>query len=498
MVLGALLLAAHAAAADGDGVVAPTAAQLRWMQDEIGAIGHFNMGTFQACGIGADAADADAGLALPPASTFAPTNVQPEQWIKALASAGVTRAVLVVSHGCGFNTFPSRTNLTLADGRHFVYNYSVRNSPWKGGQGDIAQEFVEACRAHKIRPGFYHGSVNNAFLNLHSGKIGRPSGIAGQAVITQDEYEQILLLNLRQLWTDYGPLAEVWFDGGIPNGFANKLWALHQELQPDAVAFQGPTVGKSPNLIRWAGTEGGHVKYPFWSADTAKKPLGSPDAGAGSPNGTFFAPGEADTCFQGGRKEDGLAAPYGGCWFYNKGMVPKSLAELVSSYHDSVGKNAFWLIDWTPTQEGILRPDHIERYKELGDWLHECYGVPIAEAAMGGLEQQDGAMSFTVPPGHQVDRVMLQEDLTDGQRVRGFEVMQGGAVLLSGSSIGNKYIGLLNETLPAGATVTLKITEQVGAAKVAKFAGYNCSRAPSASGCSLQQDFAYLLRPHFC
>ena len=56
------------------------------------------MGTFQACGIGADA-DADVGLALPPASTFAPTNVQPEQWIKALASAGVTRAVLVVSHG---------------------------------------------------------------------------------------------------------------------------------------------------------------------------------------------------------------------------------------------------------------------------------------------------------------------------------------------------------------------------------------------------------------
>ena len=180
------------------------------------------------------------------------------------------------------------------------------------------------------------------------------------------------------------------------------------------------------------------------------------------------------------------------------GRPRRSLAELVSSYHDSVGKNAFWLIDWTPTQEGVLRPDHIERYKELGDWLHECYGVPIAESAMGGLEQLDGAMSFTVPPGHQVDRVMLQEDLTDGQRVRGFEVMQGGAVLLSGSSIGNKYIGLLNETLPAGATVTLKITEQVGAAKMAKFAGYNCSRAPSASGCSLQQDFAYLLRPHFC
>ncbi len=38
MVLGALPLLL-ATAADGDGVVVPTAAQLRWMQDEIGAIG---------------------------------------------------------------------------------------------------------------------------------------------------------------------------------------------------------------------------------------------------------------------------------------------------------------------------------------------------------------------------------------------------------------------------------------------------------------------------
>jgi hypothetical protein len=63
-----------------------------------------------------DGSVAESGMALPPASTFAPTDVVPEEWIKALVSAGVKRAVLVVSHGCGFNTFPSRTNLTLADG----------------------------------------------------------------------------------------------------------------------------------------------------------------------------------------------------------------------------------------------------------------------------------------------------------------------------------------------------------------------------------------------
>ena len=59
-------------------------------------------------------------------------------------------------------------------------------------------------------------------------------------VITQDQYTKILLANLRQLWTDYGPLAEVWFDGGYPPGTADLIAALQQELQPQSVGFQGP------------------------------------------------------------------------------------------------------------------------------------------------------------------------------------------------------------------------------------------------------------------
>ena len=77
-----------------------------------------------------------------------------------------------------------------------------------------------------IRPGFYHGSVNNAFLNVRGGTVGKPTGIPGQAVLTEDEMYKVLLTNPRQLWTDYGPLAEVWFDGGVPAGVAASLWAL--------------------------------------------------------------------------------------------------------------------------------------------------------------------------------------------------------------------------------------------------------------------------------
>jgi hypothetical protein len=88
-----------------------------------------------------------------------------------------------------------------------------------------------------------------------------------------------------------------------------------------------------------------------------------------------------------------------------------------TALHCSVGKNAFWLLDWTPTKEGVLRPDHITRYTELGEWLHECYSTPIVASAAGSSAT---SLSVTVPEGHEVDRVVLQEDLTgaDGNRLR--------------------------------------------------------------------------------
>eukprot|EP00756_Hemistasia_phaeocysticola_P055091 Hpha_TRINITY_DN31003_c0_g1::TRINITY_DN31003_c0_g1_i1::g.64008::m.64008 len=94
------------------GLPTPTPDQLAWAGDEITSIGTFNMGTYEACGIGSTTLEGSAlnarsvYLSLPPPETFAPTNVNVEQWIQAIQSHGSKRAVLVVSHGCGFNTFP--------------------------------------------------------------------------------------------------------------------------------------------------------------------------------------------------------------------------------------------------------------------------------------------------------------------------------------------------------------------------------------------------------
>jgi hypothetical protein len=358
------------------------------------------------------------------------------------------------------------------------------------------------------------------------------SWIPGQARVTQAQYTQILLKNLEQLWTDYGELAEVWFDGGFPEGSADAITALAQRLQPNAVGFQGP----GRNVVRWAGTEGGHVQYPFWSAAKSSR-----TGGAGDPNGAVWAPGEADTCFQTGKGDavgggagdaasDGATAPYGGCWFYNAGMVPKSLPELVSSYHDTVGKNAVMLLDLSPTQVGDIRADHLERYKEFGSWIRACYAKPVAQAANasacpgaagcgGGAGGGGPTATLTVPAGVAVDRAVLMEEQRLGQLIRGYEILTrpagaagagtaaagaAWAVAATGSSVGHKRIAFFDKGSvvagPTGLEVALNVTAvaanaspaQLEAAAVSLFSLFNCSRTPTPpAGCKLQQDFAY-------
>jgi hypothetical protein len=113
----------------------------------------------------------DFGLkSLPNASEFAPAHLDvvrtpPQQSFKfdaltsrlqdafvlAAKSFGANYLVLSASHCSGYLLWPSRAEIPGL-GR---YNYSVAQSPWRGGQGDVVREFTEACNRHGMRYGFY-------------------------------------------------------------------------------------------------------------------------------------------------------------------------------------------------------------------------------------------------------------------------------------------------------------------------------------------------------
>lgn len=129
----------------------------------------------------------------------------------------------------------------------------------------------------------------------------------GQLNITQSTYDEIVLQQLRELWTNYGSLDEIWFDGGSvmikKNYFflfylllsfrytpelRNPIATMLAELQPKSIVFGGD--GLTANSVRWVGNEFGHAPDPNWSTGTS--------ADGGDPDSPIFSPAECDTTLQ--------------------------------------------------------------------------------------------------------------------------------------------------------------------------------------------------------
>src|SRR5437868_4735723 len=106
----------------------PTPAQIAFQRTELTAYLHFGLNTFDGTEYGNSAVDTP--------SLFNPTNLDATEWVSALKDAGFRQAKLVVKHSTGFCLWPSAYT-----------DYSVKNSPWKNGQGDVVRDFTDAMHA---------------------------------------------------------------------------------------------------------------------------------------------------------------------------------------------------------------------------------------------------------------------------------------------------------------------------------------------------------------
>lgn len=431
-------------------IVVPNEQQKQWADAEIGILIHYDMQVFNP-----DYQWREWGT-HPDPSTYCPTELNTDQWMEAASKIGAKYAVLVAKHCCGFSLWPTQ-----------AHEYSVKNCPWKDGKGDIVGEFVESCRKYGIKPGLYASTTANGYYMVDNPGVVQPG-----SPYTQDEYNQVVMTQLTELWSNYGELFEIWFDGGVlarEKGGANVL-ALLSKLQPNAIVFQGPYGHK--NLIRWVGNEEGTAPYPCWAtADSTTNSDGTVVINGlnGRSDAPYWCPGEADFTLRYNNTKQGG-------WGWAPGEDDKifSVDELMKKYETSVGRNTNMLLGLVVDPRGLVPESDVKRLEEFGKAIAEKYGTPDGCTCGSG---DSFSIEFDSPI--EIDRAVIQEDLSYGERVLSyrltgilpsFEAEAQEMILAEGTNIGHKHIDTFEKVTVTG--VRLQITSSKATPEIRNFAVY--------------------------
>ena len=413
----------------------PTAQQLEWQQMEFTAFLHFGMNTFTGneWGHGTDSPE-----------LFNPSELDCEQWVKALKDGGFKMALITAKHHDGFCLWPTATT-----------EYSVKNSPWKDGKGDVVRELRDACEKYGMKFGVYLSPWDRNAVSYGDSPA----------------YNKFFIEQLTELLSNYGEVHEVWFDGACgegPNGKKQEydwtaILAKIRELQPKAVtAIMGDDV-------RWVGNEGGLGRETEWSATVippgsythkkaAKEALGleemSKDLGSrelvAKAQEVYWYPSEVDVSIRPG-------------WFYHAeqdGQV-RSLANLVNIYYRSVGCNSVLLLNIPPDRRGLIHEIDVQRIKELSEYINKTFATNYVEKGNQEWAAQVGeSKEYGVKSDAMVNTFLIQEDITKGQRVEDFlvEVYSNGAwqYAAEGTTIGYKRLLRFSDCQPEKVRVTIR------------------------------------------
>eukprot|EP00026_Physarum_polycephalum_P006395 Phypoly_transcript_06437.p1 GENE.Phypoly_transcript_06437~~Phypoly_transcript_06437.p1 ORF type:complete len:419 (+),score=34.79 Phypoly_transcript_06437:511-1767(+) len=392
----------------------------------------------------------ETGNYFPKANFFNPMFLDTDQWAQAMVSYGSKYAIFTAKHCSGYALWP-----TDVEG----YDYNIRHSPWMDGKGDVVQMFIDSCKKYGILPGLYYGVGENFYLNILQGEVftNATTLLPGQRNITLEEYEDIVLRQLTEIWTRYGDLTEIWFDGGTYD-FSDKIANLLEKLQPNAIAFQGPM--GFPNDIRWVGTELADPPYPCWSTAVNSSDYGGGSAGPE----TVWAPAESDTTIRNGDR-----------WFWTESYFElglKNVSTLFSQYEATVGRNTNFLLGFSPDPYGLLPLEDYIEYGQLGKTIQACYSKSINSTRGNGVEvilYFDGLATF--------NRIVLAENQEYGQRIREYslkaQVPGGYMTIANGTSIGNKRIEVFKHEIRAS-SVQLLIGDSIAEPIITTFAAYSC------------------------
>ncbi len=294
---------------------APTKNQLMWHDMEYYLFMHFGPNTFT---------DLEWGHGDEKSSIFNPVEMDCNQWCKIAKDSGAKEIIITAKHHDGFCLWPSKYS-----------DHTVAQSIWRNGKGDVLKELSQACKAYGLKFGVYISPWDRNHPDYGT-----------------EKYNDIFVGMMEEIFDQYGPVWELWWDGANgegPNGKRQEYnWSKFVNLvrgkSPNTVIFSdvGPDV-------RWVGNEQGIACTTNWNMlNTAvfSPGIDAPSTDslcAGNINGSEWVPAECDVSIRPG-------------WFYHskEDEKVKSPEALFDIYLKSVGRGANLLINVPPDRRGMI------------------------------------------------------------------------------------------------------------------------------------------------
>ena len=363
----------------------PNANQLRWQDMEMYAFIHYSLNTYT---------DQEWGFGNEEPKLFNPSQLDCRQWAVVCKQAGMRGIIFTAKHHCGFCMWPSAYT-----------EYSVKNSPWKDGKGDVVRELADACREEGLEFAVYLSPWDR-----NHPEYGRPA------------YVEYFRNQLRELLTNYGDIFEVWFDGANGGdgwyGGANETrkidrttyyewpetYRMIRQLQPKCLIWND---GSDRGDLRWVGTEAGNVGETNWSLLNHDGEVTWPMLHYGLEDGDSWVPGETNTSIRPG-------------WFYHEteNAHVKSLSKLMDTYYKSVGRNSTLLLNFPIAPNGRIHPTDSLRGIAFKKMIDEVFKADLTKEAQIKTQGHKTLIEFVNPTAF--NRFLAEEDITQGQRVKKF------------------------------------------------------------------------------
>ena len=263
---------------------------------------------------------------------FNPVEFNADRLAAMAAQAGAKYLVITTKHHDGFCLFDSKQT-----------TFNVMNTPYRR---DIMRAVANACRAHGVRPCWYHSIMDwhhPDYLPRRDWEVGeRPVGRA-----QFERYVRYLHAQVEELLTHYGDIGVLWFDGEWESTWTRELGA----------ALADRCRALSPNILlnsrvapgRPKGADGSPVGVEIGDFGTPEQKI--PDRGL---------PGvDWESCITMNQN-----------WGYNRADHDfKSVRTLIGLLVETASKGGNLLLNVGPTGTGAVPAESVERLRGMGQWM---------------------------------------------------------------------------------------------------------------------------------